>query len=162
VGDKHDITRGELGGGIPVARKPGDFGEAARAIVQDLTLLYPDRQIELDLGGDLLGDWDHHRVAQAMSNLVTNALDHGTGTVTVRAMASGDEVILSVHNEGGVIPAHLLETLFQPFRHGTTRSDGLGLGLYIVREIVRAHGGQIEARSSSAEGTTFRSTWPRR
>jgi signal transduction histidine kinase len=163
VADLLDFTRGELGGGIPVTRKRADFGDPARAVVHEMRMLYPDRKIDLALSGDLVGQWDSHRVEQALGNLVTNALDHGAGGVFVQVRGAGDAVTVSVHNGGSGIPLQLLPTLFQPFQKAKTsgRTGGLGLGLYIVREIVRAHGGDIEAQSSLAEGTTFVSTWPR-
>jgi signal transduction histidine kinase len=80
-------------------------------------------------------------------------------------MAGGEaEVILEVHNHGPPIPEDLRQTIFEPFRRGgrkRTGAEGLGLGLFIVDQIVRAHGGNVEVRSSKAEGTTFSVRWPR-
>jgi hypothetical protein len=83
--------------------------------------------------------------------------------IDVQAAGAADEVALRVHNGGAPIPAAVLPTVFAPFEQGNdaTRSGGLGLGLYIVREIVRAHGGTIDAESSAACGTTFTVRLPR-
>jgi two-component system sensor histidine kinase/response regulator len=100
-----------------------------------------------------------------LSNLVGNAVRHGnvTMSITVRLVASDPDVEISVHN-GGHIPEDLIPRLFQPFQSGVgrrTRAEGLGLGLYIVQQIVIAHGGEVHVSSSPAEGTTFRIRLPR-
>ena len=100
-----------------------------------------------------------------MSNLVGNAVTHGTVGTPVRAeLVGGDDVVLTVHNASAPIPPETLATLFDPFRRGATSSHtaprGLGLGLYITDQIVRAHGGSILAESDTA-GTRFRVTLPR-
>jgi signal transduction histidine kinase len=101
-----------------------------------------------------------------VSNLVGNALEHGVDPVRVTIRGQGDEVVLEINNQnlGPPVRAELLPLLFEPFRGGAPddhHRTGLGLGLYIASEIVRAHGGTIEATSSLAEGTTVRSRWPR-
>ena len=103
------------------------------------------------------------------SNLISNAIHHGIADKPVTIDARCDDagqVIVNVHNEGEPIPEELRRELFNPFRRGSrdsrnTNTAGLGLGLYISRSIVVAHGGELEARSSAAEGTTFRVTVPR-
>jgi signal transduction histidine kinase len=120
----------------------------------------PDRRIELEVLGDAHGTWDPGRMAQVISNLVSNAVAHGApyAPVTVQIDATGDDhVDLSVHNEGPPIPPELLPVLFEPFRRGTGDKSprGLGLGLYIVRQLVEAHGGTVDVRSTAPEGTTF-------
>lgn len=159
-----DFTRGELGSGISVARQPAHMGSICRAIVDELEGAHPRRRLRLDCAGDLDGQWDPVRCMQALSNLVGNALAHSATDVEVSVDGSDAEVVrVSVHNGGEPIPAEELPTLFEPFRRGSQvrNGQGLGLGLYITREIVSAHGGRIEARSSAAEGTTFMTVWPR-
>lgn len=101
------------------------------------------------------------------SNLISNAIQHGLAEtpVTVEAQVEGGKVRVDVHNEGAPIPEALRATLFSPFRRGerdsrSAMTAGLGLGLDISRELVAAHGGEIEASSNSVEGTTFRVTLP--
>jgi signal transduction histidine kinase len=92
---------------------------------------------------------------------MSNALEYGDGVVTVTAQRHAEAVSLSVHNDGAPIPVEVLSTVFEPFHRPGPQSHGLGLGLYIVREIVRAHGGALDVRSSATEGTTFQITLSR-
>jgi signal transduction histidine kinase len=159
-----DFTRGELGTGIAVVRQPAEMGGICRAIVEEVEGAHPDRRIRVQLSGDLDGHWDSDRCMQAVSNLVGNAIAHSSTDVDVIVDGTDVECVrVSVHNGGEPIPADELPTLFEPFRRGSkvTNGQGLGLGLYITREIVTAHGGRIEARSSPAEGTTFMAVFPR-
>jgi CheY-like chemotaxis protein len=114
------------------------------------------------------GSWDRDRLEQVFSNIVGNAIHYGDPArpVTVDVRDEGREVVASVHNHGPHIPEALRAELFSPFRRGerdskTTETAGLGLGLYISREIVVAHGGEMDVRSTPTEGTTFRVTLPR-
>ena len=121
--------------------------------------------VELKESGDLHGSWDEGRLAQVLSNLVGNAVRHGAPTclITIHLDGKADEVAAAVHN-GGHIPADLIPRLFEPFHSGQgkrTRAEGLGLGLYIVEQIVLAHGGEVTVRSTEDEGTTFRVSLPR-
>jgi signal transduction histidine kinase len=161
VGDVLDFTRGELGGGIPVTRIDGDFGDVARAVVHELGLLHPNRNIHLDVGEDLRGQWDRERVEQALANLITNAIEHGTGVVSVRVSSADNGVLVLVHNRGNGIAPDALSSIFEPFHPSTAKNGGLGLGLYIVKQIVRGHGGTVAVKSSPEDGTTFTSWWPR-
>jgi PAS domain S-box-containing protein len=166
VVDVLDFARGRLGGGIPISPAPANFGEACRDAVTELRSVHAARRIVLEMSGDLDGVWDVGKVQQAVSNLVGNALEHGVDPVRVSVRSEADDVVLEVNNQnlGPPLPAEILPQLFEPFRRGPARSDsaGLGLGLFIVKEIVRAHGGAIEVTSSEAEGTTFSSRWSRR
>ena len=139
-----------------------DFRQICEAPLDELRSSHPDRAIVLETRGDVSGIWDRGRLEQVVSNLVTNALEHSSGVVSVRVQDAGDEVILAVHNDGDPIPPDVVPALFEPFHRGDDKPSGLGLGLYIVREVVRSHGGAIEVSSSVETGTTFVSRWPRR
>jgi signal transduction histidine kinase len=159
-----DFTRGELGAGISVSPRAVNMGEICQTIVDELESAHPERRLRLVSLGDLDGQWDPVRAMQAISNLVGNAITHSSTDVVITVDGTDRaHVRVSVHNGGPPIPAHELPTLFEPFRQGASAgtNQGLGLGLYIAREIVGAHGGGIEANSSAAEGTTFMTVWPR-
>jgi len=163
-----DLTRSRLGGGIPVTPRAMDLHECARRVVEELEMAYPDCPIELVTEGDARGEWDADRLAQVVSNLVGNAVEHGCvdEPVRVRVRDEGAAVALEVHNDGAPIPPELLPVLFDPFRRGAVRADGaarsgLGLGLYITQQIVQAHGGTLSVRSTPRDGTTFRVRLPR-
>lgn len=166
ISDVLDFARGHLAGGLPIRRQRVDLQGICRRVLDELHVAHPDRKLLFTAQGSALGDFDPDRVAQAVSNLVGNAIQHGAphSPVEVRLFEESDLVRLEVHNLGPPIPAELLPKLFEPFRgteHGRGKQKGLGLGLYIVQEIVRAHGGRVEARSSAQEGTTFRVRWPK-
>lgn len=169
IGDVLDFTRGRLGGGIPIHVAPADLGEICRAVVEEARVAHQVADIQLTLEGDLRGTWDEGRLAQAIGNLVDNALQHGAadGPVDVRAEADAAGVLASVHNGGPPIPADTLPAIFDPFLRPGRSSDagrhrgGLGLGLYIVREVAHAHGGSAEVTSSADTGTTFTLQLPR-
>jgi signal transduction histidine kinase len=166
IEDLLDVARARQGAGLPVDRQPCDLGEVVQRAVQEQRLLHPTREIVVDASGNLEGCWDAARLRQLSTNLLANALKHGTADVPVRVELSGqaaDVVHLTVRN-GGEIPPHLLETLFDPF-HGSERygrrHEGLGLGLFIARQIARAHHGTIDVRSSPGEGIAVQVQLPR-
>jgi signal transduction histidine kinase len=166
IDELFDLSRARLGGGIPIERKPCDLLPVTKKTVAELEATNPSRKIEILSEGQLTGDWDAGRLGQVLSNLVGNAVRHGTITIpiTVRLKGTESDVEISVHN-GGHIPEDLTPRLFQPFQSGVgrrTRAEGLGLGLYIVQQIVIAHGGDVQVTSSPAEGTTFNIRLPRR
>jgi signal transduction histidine kinase len=142
-------------GAIPIVRERMDLGDLARDLVDEFELADPDRRIDLTISGDTTGTWDKARLYQALSNLVGNATHYGHGNAAVAVGRQGDHVEISVHNVGAPIPADLLPVIFEPFRRGDGDAGGLGLGLYIVRAIARAHGGEVTATSSEHLGTTF-------
>jgi len=162
-----DLTRARIAGGLGVEPTAMDLGVVLTGVVDELRTAYPQRSIELACPV-LPGAWDRDRLEQVFSNLIGNAIHHGSSErpVTVTARRAGEIVIVEVHNTGEPIPESLRARLFDPFRRGereggAPKAAGLGLGLYISREIVVAHGGDIEVESTRAEGTTFRVSLPR-
>lgn len=156
-----DFTRSRLGGGIPIKREATDMAALCRAPLDELRAIHPAADISLKVEGDVRGEWDPERVLQVIANLVGNAAKHGDGKVSVSVRGSDDSVVLEIHNGGVPVPSHKMEHLFEPFYPGGQRRDGLGLGLYIVDQIVRAHGGTVRAESTATAGTTFTVYWPR-
>lgn len=161
VVDLTDYARAGLGP-IPVVARPVDLGQLTDEVAGECRQLEGGERIKVDRAGDLNGSWDANRLAQAISNLIRNAVTHGEGEVLVRVRDAGQHVELHVHNAGEPIPPDLLPLMFHPFERGSNEGRGLGLGLYIVRAIATAHGGSVDAASSRAEGTTFRLSLPRR
>jgi len=148
-------------GPIPTAPAPMDMGQLVREVAEDFQERDPARHIDVACDGPLTGEWDRHRLYQALSNLLANALRYGVGAVAVRAKGDGPLVEVAVHNAGPPIPADRLPAIFRPFERGAQDRTGLGLGLYIVREIARAHGGDVSVTSSAEAGTTFTLRLPR-
>ena len=166
VRDLLDFTRARLGGGLPVQPAPLDFHALARQVVEELSAASPGRELRLEQHGEGQVVWDGDRVAQVLTNLVSNALHYGApGTpIQVRTRGEAEVGLLEVHNEGPPIAADVLPRLFQPLQRGEGGDAGqrsVGLGLYIVDQLVRAHGGSIEVHSAPGEGTLFRVRLPR-
>jgi PAS domain S-box-containing protein len=161
-----DLTRARLAGGLQLDPRPMDLRSVIAHIIEELRAIHPSRTIDLR-AGPLPGFWDADRLEQVFSNLIGNALVHGDPAtpVTVEGRNQGGLVSVSVHNQGAPIPDEMQLAIFSPFRRGerdsrTSKTEGLGLGLYISREVAVAHGGGIDLRSSVTEGTTFRVTLP--
>jgi PAS domain S-box-containing protein len=166
VGQLLDLTRSRLAGGIAVERKPIDLDTIVADVIDELRRVSPGRDIHWEKGSGEQAFVDPDRLAQVVSNLVGNALLHGDRSrpITVGLSASSSFIAFVVHNDGPPIPDHLLPVIFDPFRRTTVRderSQGLGLGLFITRQIVLAHGGRIDVTSKAEAGTTFRVTLPR-
>ncbi len=168
IRDLLDFTQARLGGGISLYRESSDLHAVVRGVVEDLRASHPERDLRLELSGDGRGVWDADRMAQVMTNLLSNALAYGPvgEPVTVRAWSRDTDWRLSVHNGGEAIPRDIQATLFQPMRRGpgtgNASSRSIGLGLYIVRHLVDAHGGTVELDSAPGRGTTFTVRLPRR
>ena len=172
IDDILDFARSRLGGGIPVTRQRMNMAEVCRTALEELQVTFPERQLLFEVQGDTWGEWDPDRVSQVLSNLVFNALQHGQEDAPIRTTLRGDSdsVLLEVHNQGEPIPEELMSRLFDPFKRrpedqrpheGKIGTRSLGLGLHIVRQIALAHDGDVEVRSSAAEGTRFTVRWPR-
>lgn len=161
------FTRARLGSGLPLERKPTDLRAVCREVVEELELGATVHLAEAE--GDVTGDWDPDRLAEVLSNLVCNAIEHADPdtAVEIQARADGaDGVAVAVSNHGAPIPPDVLPVMFEPFR-GTARRPrkqskpgNLGLGLYIANQIVRAHGGTLTA-SHADRTTTFTMRLPR-
>lgn len=171
VGELLDFTRSRLGGGIPVVRADTDLGAVVREAADEVRAAFPGYEIRVASVGEQRGQWDGARLAQALGNLIGNAVQHGTdgAPVTVEVRAAGEEVAVSVHNGGAVIPPDQLDGLFNPMKARKTLrpadrgpTGSLGLGLYIAERIVDAHDGRIAVQSAATGGTTFTVYLPRR
>lgn len=168
VSDLLDFTRTRFGGdGIPIARAEMDATRMVQDVVAEVATRYPKRSVKAETNGELRGQWDCARLTQAITNLVGNAVQHGAekSPITVTAHGSASEVVISVRNEGPIIPKEGLDHIFKPGVQAgseTAHEDGhLGLGLFIVDRIVAAHGGTVDVRSTKEDGTTFTVHLPR-
>jgi signal transduction histidine kinase len=168
--DLVDFNRTKLGLGINVVPAVADLAELFGDELDQLRGAYPGREFRLELDGDTRGRWDGARLQQVLRNLVTNALRYGTPGSPVRILVTGEasEVRLEVRNQGPAIEQASMDRIFDPLQRGTAHPDptadapgGLGLGLYIVREVAHAHGGEVTAQSSDGE-TSFAVRLPRR
>jgi signal transduction histidine kinase len=163
VADLLDVTRSRLGSGIPINRRSVDLREICGQVVEDYQALNPDRRIEVSISGDTKGDWDPDRLTQVCTNLLGNAFEHGCegSPIFITIAAADGEVFLCVENAGEEISGTLRESLFEPFRRGRNAATaGLGLGLFIVDQIVRAHDGTTTV-TSDENATHFMVRLPR-
>jgi K+-sensing histidine kinase KdpD len=170
VGILLDFTRTRLGEGIPIDRADASMDTLVRNVAATIAAAHPERRFSVEAGAELRGEWDVERISQALTNLMENAVRHGTAGMPITVHVDGDEhdVRVSVHNRGTAIPRDRLDTLFDlcrpAFAEGTFPQDPreeLGLGLYIADRILRAHGGHITAKSSDVHGNTFTVCVPR-
>ncbi|QRN96436.1 PAS domain-containing protein [Archangium violaceum] len=166
IADLLDFTRGRLGGGIPISPRSANLRTICRQVLEELEIGNPQREFRLSATGEFQGEWDPDRLAQLLGNLGKNAVDYSPDGMPVDFVLrdEGDTVRVQVHNEGPPIPADLLPRIFEPFRRATDEGhprSGLGLGLFIVQQIARSHGGHVEVCSTPAEGTTFTVRLPR-
>ncbi|RKH11946.1 PAS domain S-box protein [Corallococcus sp. CA053C] len=166
IRDLLDFTQARMGGGIPVQAAPCDFHALMLQVVEEARTAHPERTLLLEQEGDGQGVWDSDRMAQVLSNILGNALKYSPEDTPVRVESRGEPntLVVRVHNGGTPIHPDLLPRIFEPLQRGTTagRSErSIGLGLYIVRQLVLAHGGTVDAQSSEAEGTVFTVRLPR-
>jgi signal transduction histidine kinase len=161
VTDLLEFTRTRFGDSIPVVAADMDLGSAIRDVASEVLASNASIDLQVSVDGDLKGRWDRERLTQALINLLSNAVQHGDSTrpVTMNAARTDQEIVIRVHNEGAAIPAEQREHLFDAMKESTRGAAGdrrhLGLGLYIVDQIVKAHGGRIDVDSSPGGGTTF-------
>lgn len=160
--DIMDFARGRLGTGMPMHATGCELGVICAEIVTELARVSPDRKVLVTRTGDLRGDWDAGRLAQLLGNLLGNATQYGIGDIRVGLVGEANVVQLTVENHGPTIAADDLALIFEPFARAGTRThgEGLGLGLYIASEIVRAHRGTIVVTSVD-DVTTFTVRLPR-
>ncbi len=167
ISDLLDLARTRLGSSIPITPRRMDLTTVCQQVIAELEVVHADRQLRFESKGNLSGEWDSDRLTQVLSNLVANALQYGEAAVSVVAQGHDDGVVLQVHNEGSPISESALKVIFEPMVRQPTQdidknATGLGLGLYIARAIVTAHGGTIGATSTEKDGTTFTVQIPRR
>jgi signal transduction histidine kinase len=173
INDLIDFTRTHLGPGIPIRVKQGSLVAVCEEVVNELRTYHPEQLIELHVPPQLDAIFDDSRIAQVLSNLIGNAIQYGgpDAPVTVRVTSSDGNVVIAVNNRGQTIAPDKLSSVFDPMVRiaasvNPANSDymertSLGIGLFISREIVHAHGGQIALASTEADGTTFTVTMPR-
>jgi signal transduction histidine kinase len=169
VTDLLDLTRARLGAGIPVEKQQINFDEVVQKIVEETRAHHIEQAISLGSTGRTEGQGDPARIKQVVSNLLGNAIQYGrkNALIIVSLSRSADGIILSVHNQGTPIPASAINTIFDSLVRGPDgdidkrrNSTSLGLGLYIAKMIVLAHGGELSVISTEADGTTFTATFP--
>jgi len=170
IADLLDYTRTRLGAGMPVKPAALDLGSLAGELFEEFRTAHPQRDIQLRTDGDLNGQWDSDRVRQAISNLLGNAIQHGSADLPVTLSLRGEksDVFIDVHNGGGPIPRSELPRIFDPLVRGSSaehpaknRPGSIGMGLYIAREVANSHGGRIHVSSTAKEGTLFTIRLPR-
>jgi signal transduction histidine kinase len=168
LNDLMDLNRTNLGIGISIEVGEADLAALFADEVKQLRAAHPRRQVDVRVEGDLTGSWDGGRLQQVLRNLVSNALAYGRpgDPVGVEVRPEGNGVLIEVRNRGDAIDSSTAAQLFDPLLRGEaaarrSNQEGLGLGLFIVREITRAHGGEVGVRSNEAE-TVFFVRLPRR
>jgi len=166
-----DFTRAQSEGLMPIKPGPGNLVNQFGKILEETRVRHPKAILHLESTGDFNGTWDEGRLGQLLSNLLANAISYGARgePVTVRLWEQQDAVVFSVHNLGTPIPLKEQQQIFKPLVRGLVPAraeqrepTGLGLGLFICQEIVRAHGGSIAVTSDAASGTWFIVTLPRK
>jgi signal transduction histidine kinase len=169
ISDLLDFTRTRLGDQLPITLKSMDMRDVCSSITEEIASAHPGRQLEFRSDGALTGEWDPDRIAQMLSNLIGNAVQHGDpdSPIVIRASGTENAVRIEIHNEGAPIPKSLRDTLFDPLSRGATRDltskikGSIGLGLYIACQIATAHAGTLVLAASNENGTTFAVELPR-
>jgi signal transduction histidine kinase len=175
INDLIDFTRTHLGPGIPIRVKQGSVVAVCEEVVNEARTFHPERLIELHVPAKLEAIFDENRIAQVLSNLIGNAIQYGSpdAPVTVSLSSNGDDIVVAVNNRGKTIAMDKVARIFHPMvriaadanansvESDYTERTSLGIGLYISREIVHAHGGEVSVASNAADGTTFTVTMPR-
>ncbi|AKQ67217.1 Histidine protein kinase AsgD [Myxococcus hansupus] len=162
-----DFTQAQLGGGIQLEPIRGDLRALVAAIVEDARTAHPEREVRFIQRGEALGDWDPERLERLLGHLLDNAFIHGAPDtpIDVLCLTGRKAVLLGVRNQGVPIPPEVRATLFEPIRRASHQAEtvrhSLGLSLYLVRELTRAHQGRIRVASTALHGTTFYISLPR-
>ncbi|RZI54050.1 MAG: GAF domain-containing protein [Pseudomonas sp.] len=160
IRDLLDFTQARLGGGIRIGRKPADLHAIVRQVVEEAEVAHPERTFVLQHHGNAQGEWDADRLAQVISNLLSNAVSYSPASTPIRIMTEdlGETVEFTVHNEGAAIRSDLQASLFEPMQRASSELNNanrsVGLGLYIVKHIVEAHAGTVAVSS-----VDFRGRW---
>jgi len=165
IADLLDFTAARVGRGISITRRPIDLHEVVAQSIEELALAFAGRSLRHQATGDGRCCADADRLSQLVGNMVANAMAYGDPSkeVTVATATVGQEATVSVHNWGPAIPQASLPSLFQPMVRGVTAAGGgrsVGLGLFIILEIAKAHGGRVSVESSDEHGTSFTATVP--
>lgn len=164
VSDLLDFTRSQTSAGIPVQRVETNLAMVCESMVEEVRAYNPERDILCEADERVTGWFDPARMEQVFSNLISNAVQHGSRTspIKVSLHAEPEHAVFSVHNQGPPIPEEAIGIIFNPMsRHSQYAAgdygshSGLGLGLYIAKEIVAAHQGRIDMDSNAEHGTTF-------
>lgn len=170
INDLLDYTRTRLGTGMPVKPVTMDLTPLGRELIAEFRAAHPQREIKFHSVGDLNGQWDRDRIRQAISNLVGNAIQHGSVDYPISLTLEGEDadVSIKIHNGGDPIPPNELPKVFNPLVRGSSaeqpshnRPGSIGMGLYIAREVAKSHGGQINVVSTAEAGTSFTIRLPR-
>jgi signal transduction histidine kinase len=167
IGDFLDFTHARAAGRLPIRPRPANIKEIARQAFDEVRLMHADQPATITHEGAECGVWDPDRIAQLVGNLVGNAFQHnsGDGDVTVKTRGTEDEVTIEVQNDGVPIDPETMARLFEPFERGvkgsTKTGSSVGLGLFIARQIVAAHKGEITVQSTADSGTVFTVRLPR-
>jgi signal transduction histidine kinase len=171
VSDLLEFVRSRLGASLPIERKSMDLAGACREAIEEACAGQPECDPVLHVEGDTEGHWDSGRIGQLLQNLIGNALQHGSASEEISIRVTGDEnnVELVVHNLGEPIAEDAIGSIFDPMVRSVSENSGahtpstsLGLGLFIVKEVVNAHGGSITVTSNLGDGTTFTVVLPKR
>ncbi len=164
VGDLLDLTRCQMGPGIPVKTSELNLSPLCQRVVEEIRAFHPEAIVMFDANTSVSGQFDGGRMEQVFSNIISNAVQHGDTTrpIQVELAIQEDFAVFTVRNSGEAIPEDVLPFIFNPMgrfsqrtaiNHGPT--EGLGLGLFIASEIVASHDGSIEVSSDREQGTVF-------
>lgn len=166
--DLMDFTASRIGEGLVMQSGPADLGEITRQLVEEFRSGHQDHNFKYVSSGDCTGNWDTSRVGQICQNLISNALQHGNpeGDIAIGCEGLADKVVLTIKSEGKPIPESQQQDIFQlasrKHLEAGNPNRNLGLGLYIVHELVMAHHGRVSVLSTLSEGTIFRVELPKR
>jgi sigma-B regulation protein RsbU (phosphoserine phosphatase) len=166
IADLLDFTQARVGTGLSVSRSSIDLHQTVSEAVDELSHVYPSSTLDHVKSGEGTCSGDANRLAQLVGNLVSNAVTHGDSSqpITIRSVVEDRSCTIAVHNYGAPIPPEAQASIFEAMKRGENapaKGRSVGLGLFIVREIAKAHGGRAEVESSAERGTTFRASFSR-